>query len=69
MGSEGCSVRSFVEIYRACLVDGNATRLLRKAVATAIAKLEMVTVATDVTDNRMYLLLSLKLRGSTIESR
>ena len=52
MVSEGCSVRRFAEIYRAGLVDGNATRLLRNAAAIAIAKLETVTVATNVTNNR-----------------
>ncbi len=52
MVSEGCSVRSFAEIYRAGLVDGNAMRLLRKVAATAIAKLQTVTVATNVTNNR-----------------
>ena len=52
MVSEGCTVRSFAEIYRAGLVDGNATRLLRKAAATAIAKLETVAVATNITSNR-----------------
>ena len=50
--SEGCSIRSFAEIYRAGLVDSNATRLLRKATATAIAKLEIVTVVTNVTNNK-----------------
>ncbi len=44
-GSEDCSARRFAEIYRIGLVDGNATRLLREAAATAIAKLETVTVA------------------------
>ena len=52
MGSEGCSVRSFAEIYRAGLVDGSATRLLIKAADVAIAKLEVVTVATNVMNNR-----------------
>ena len=52
VGSEGCSLRRFAEIYRAGLVDGNAMRLLRKAAATAIAKLQTVTVSTNVTNNR-----------------
>ena len=69
MGSEGFSFRRFAEINRACLVDDNATRLLRKAVAFAIAKLYTVTVATNGTKNRRQLLLSLKLRGLAIESR
>ncbi len=69
MGSEGCSLRRFAEIYRAGLVDGKSTRLLRKASATAIAKLETVTVAINGSNNRKQLLLSLKLRGSAIESR
>ncbi len=47
MGSEGSRVRRVAEISRASLVDGNATRLLRKSVATPIAKLENVTVTTD----------------------
>ena len=42
-------------------MDGNATRLLRKAYATDIAKLGIVTVATNGTNNRRQLLLSLKL--------
>ena len=69
MGSKDCSIRRFAEIYRICLANGNAARLLRKAVATAIAKLETDTVATNGTNNRRQLLLSLKLRGSNIESR
>ena len=69
MVSKGCSVRSFAEIYGAGLVDGNATRLLRKAVAVVIAKLYTVTVATNGSNNMRQLLLSLKLRGSAIESR
>ncbi len=69
MGSEGCSIRYFAEIYRGGLVDGYATRLLRKASATVIAKLEVVTVATRGTKDKRQLLLSLKLRGSAIESR
>ena len=67
--SEGYSVRSFAEIYRARLVDGNATRLLRKATAIVVAKLETDTVATNVTNYRRLLLLPLKLRGFAIESR
>ena len=39
----------------------NATRLLRKAAATAIANLETVTVAKNETNNRRQLLISLKL--------
>ena len=66
VGSEGCCVRRFAEIYRAGLLDGKATRLLRKAVATAIAKLENITVATNGASNRRQLLLSLQLRGSAI---
>ena len=69
MGSEGCYVRRFAEICRAGLVYGNATGLLRKSVANPITKLETVTVATNGTNNRRRLLISLKLRGSTIESR
>ena len=69
MVSEGCSVRSFAEIYLASLVDGKSTRLLRKAAATAIAKLETVTVAINGSKNRSQLLLSRKLQGSAIESR
>ncbi len=69
MGSEGYYVRRFSEIYRVGLLDGKATRLLRKAAATAIAKLEAVTVAINESNNRRQMLLSLKLRGSAIESR
>jgi hypothetical protein len=67
--SEGCFVRSFAEIYRASLVDGNARRLLRKLAATTIAKSETFTVATNGANNRRQLSLSLKLPGSAIESR
>ena len=52
MGSEGCFVRSFAGIYRAGLVDGNATIILRKTTAIVVAKLEIVTVATNGTINR-----------------
>ena len=69
MGSEGCYIRHFAEIYRASLVDGNATRLLRKAAANVIAKLETITVARNETNNRRHIMLSLKLRGSAFESR
>ena len=69
MGSGGFSVRRFVGIYRAGLVDGNATRLLRKAVAVDIAKLYTVKVATNGTNNRRQIMLLLKLRGFAIESR
>ena len=62
----GCSVSRFAEIYRARLADCNATRLLRKAAATAIAKLDTVTVRTKGTFNWRLLLLSLKLQGSAI---
>ena len=47
MGSERGVVRRFAEIYRAGLLDGNVARLLLKSVATAIAKLETATVATN----------------------
>ena len=69
MGSEGCNVRSFAEIYRASLVHGNATRLFQKKGATVIAKLETITVATNGANNRRYLILSLKLRGYATESQ
>ena len=69
VGSEGCSVRRFAEIYRARLVDGDATKFFWKTAATAIAKSEIVTYATNGARNRRQLLLSLKLRGSAIESR
>ena len=69
MGSEGSSVCRFAEIYRVGLVDGNASRLLQKAVATAIAKSETFTFATNGTNNGRQLLISLKLRGFTVESR
>ena len=52
MGSEGCYARSFAEIYRASLVDGNAARLLRKAVAIAIVKFEIVMDAINGASNR-----------------
>ncbi len=67
VGSEGCFVCRFAEIYRASLVDGDATRFLWKTAATAIAKSETVTYATNGTSRRQ-LLLSLKLRGSAIKS-
>ncbi len=38
-------------------------RLLRKATATTIDNLEIVTVATYATNNRKQLVLSLKLPG------
>ena len=63
-GLRGLLFPRFAEIYRAGLVDGNAMRLLRKATATAIAKLQTVTVATNGSNNRRQQLLSLKLRGS-----
>ncbi len=44
-------------------------RILREAVAIAIAELETDTVATSGTSNRRQLLLTLKLQGSDIESR
>ena len=68
MGSEDCYGRQLAEIYRIGLVDGTATGLLRKATATAIANLYIVTVAINETNNRRQLMLSLKLRGSTNES-
>ena len=67
--SEGCYVRRFAEIYRSGLIDGNARRLLRNSHAIAIAKLKTTTVATNETNTRRLLLISLKLRGSDIESR
>ncbi len=67
-GSEGCSVRRFVEIYRAGLVDGDARRFLWKTAAIAIAKSVTVTYATNGASSRRQLLLSLKLWGSAIES-
>ena len=69
MGSKDCYVRRFAKICRIGLVYGNATRLLRKSADIAIAKLETHMVATNGTSNRRQLLLSLKLRSSTIESR
>ncbi len=68
MVSEGCYVRRFAEIYQAGLVDGDATRFLWKIAATAIAKSETVTYATNKTSSRRQLLQSLKLRGFDIES-
>jgi hypothetical protein len=70
VGSVGCFIRRFEEIYRAGLVDGNATRLLRKETATVIVKFEIVTIVNNGKNNiyRSQLLLSLKLRGSSIES-
>ena len=69
MGSEGYSVRRFPEIYREGLVNGNVTRLLRKAATTAIAKLESDTDGTNGRNNMRQLLISLQLRGSAIASR
>ncbi len=68
MGSEGCSARRFAEIYRARLVDGDATKFFWKKDATAIAKSETATYATNGMISRRQLLLSLKLRGSAIGS-
>ncbi len=59
--TRGCYVSRFAEIYRARLADGNATRLLRKAVAAAIAELETL--------NWRLLLLLLKLQGYAIDCR
>ncbi len=68
VGSEGCYVRRFAEICRAGLVDGDATKFLWKTAATAIAKSKTVTYAKNGSIRRRQLLLSLKLRGSAIES-
>ncbi len=68
VGSEGCFVRRFAEIYRAGLVDGDATRFLWKTTATAIAKSEIVTYATNGTSSRRQLLLSLKLRALLLKT-
>ncbi len=56
----------FLHIYRASLVDANAIRLLRKAGATAITKLDNDTDGKDGRRNRRRLLLSLKLRDFVI---
>ncbi len=59
--TRGFYVSRFAEIYRARLAYGIATRLLQKAAATSIAKLETL--------NWRLLLISLKLQGSAIDSR
>ena len=56
-----CYASRFAEIYRARLADGNATRLLRKAAAAAIAEIETL--------NLRLLLLLLKLQGYAIDCR
>ena len=55
--------------YRADLVDADATRFLRKAATTAIAKLESDTDETNGRNNLRQLRLSLLLRGFAIASR
>jgi hypothetical protein len=50
-------------------VEPIATMLLRTLVATAIAKLKTNTARENIRNNRNKLLLSVKLRGSSIGSR
>ncbi len=50
-------------------VDHIATMLLMIPAATAIAKLETDTARKNIRNNRKQLLLSVKLRGSSIGSR
>ncbi len=68
VSSEGCFARRSEEIYRASLLDDDATRHLWKVPATFIAKSETVTDTTNIASNRRQLLLLLKLRGFDIES-
>ncbi len=68
VGFEGSSVCRFTEIFRAGLINANATMLLRKAAAIANAKLERETARTNGQNNRRQLMLLLKLLGLLLEA-